>query len=127
MLPPHDRAAGIISQHIVLTTSMMCPQRDARVWVGTGRSFPFLKLTNMPVTVLKNNVRKNGDGHIYSHQDGSSVKYPGLVIEVGYSDWRKKSHRDICLWIENSDHHVGELNYFVDYLGNHRIGLQSCN
>jgi hypothetical protein len=52
---------------------------------------------------MRNGVRKNGDAHLYSHQSGQSTVYPGIVVEVGYSDSRKKSRCDIHLWLNNSD------------------------
>jgi hypothetical protein len=40
MLPPHDGAAGIIAQHIVLNVHIMCQPRDAKIWSRTGRISP---------------------------------------------------------------------------------------
>ena len=59
--------------------------------------------------MLNNGVRKNGDAYIYSHQSGQSTMNPGIVIEVGYSNSRNKSRRDIGLWINNSNCEVTEL------------------
>ena len=41
MLPPHDRTAGIIAQHISRTVDRMCPLNDAIFWSGTGCINPF--------------------------------------------------------------------------------------
>jgi hypothetical protein len=38
MLPPHDGAAGIIAQHIVMNVHAMCQPRDAKIWSRTGRT-----------------------------------------------------------------------------------------
>ena len=56
------------------------------------------------MTVLHNGVRKNGDAHLYSHQSGQGTMFPGLVVEVevGISDSRRKSRRDVALWLNNS-------------------------
>jgi len=89
MLPPHDRAAGIISNQITRTVDRMCPLNDALFVSGTG------------LTVLHNGVRKNGDAHLYSHQAGQGTMFPGVVVEVGFSDSRK-SKRDVALWLNNS-------------------------
>ena len=66
------------------------------------------------VTNLRNGVRKNGDKHIYTHQSDQSPYYPGIVIELGYSDSRRKSRRDIRLWLENSDCDVFEVKRLTD-------------
>lgn len=58
---------------------------------------------------MRNGVRKNGDAHLYSHQSGQSTLYPGIVVEVGYSDSRQKSRRDIGLWLNHSDCGVREF------------------
>lgn len=52
---------------------------------------------------LRNGIYKDADQGIYSHESGSPAVYPGLAIEVGYSDSQKKSRRDVKLWLENSD------------------------
>ena len=107
MLPQHEGAAGIIGTHIVKVVDRMCPQNDAEVWPRTGRTpFDFHLFFLRVVTNLTNGIRKNGGAHIYTHQGNQAPYYPGVVIEVGYSDSRKKSHRDIRLWLENSDCNV---------------------
>lgn len=57
---------------------------------------------------LNSGVRKNGDAHLYSHQSGQATLFPGLVIEIGYSDSRRKSRRDVGLWLNNSNCDVFE-------------------
>ena len=49
-----------------------------------------------------NGVYKDADQGIYSHESGNPTVYPGLAIEVGYSDSQMKSQRDVKLWLENS-------------------------
>jgi hypothetical protein len=58
---------------------------------------------NIPVTRLKNNIRKNSDAGLFNFTSGPATLFPGVVVEVGYSDSLKKSRRDISLWLDNSD------------------------
>ena len=110
MLPPHDRTAGIIEHHIATVVDRMCPLMDAEICTGTGciNLYP-TKISDHLVRTLRNGIRKNGDGHIYTNQGAQSTHFPGVVIEVGYSDTRRKSQRDIRLWLENSDCEVHDL------------------
>jgi len=113
ILPPHDRTAGVIVRHILKAVDKMCPQDDARVEFGTGRIY-YTSSIWLAVTPLKNGVRKNGDGHIYTHQNGQATFFPGIVVEVGFGDSRRKSRRDIRLWLENSDCKVYLVKRFAD-------------
>ena len=112
MHPPHDGVAGIIGAHIVQVVHSMCPQNDAEVWPSTGCTpFDFHLFFLRVVTNLTNGIRKNGDAHVYTHQGNQAPYYPGVVIEVGYSDSRKK-RQDIRLWLENSDCNVSLVKRF---------------
>jgi hypothetical protein len=57
----------------------------------------------MSVNKLENGIRKNADSGLYNRASGTSTMFPGVVVEVGYSDPLKKSRRDISLWLNNSD------------------------
>ena len=46
MLPPHDRSAAIIVQHITRVVDRMCTGNDANFWSGTGCMFPLFKVSD---------------------------------------------------------------------------------
>jgi hypothetical protein len=94
MLPPHDRTSGIIEHHIAIVVDRMCPLMDADIRTGTGciNLYP-TKISDHLVTTLGNGIRKNGDGHICTNQGAQSTHFPGVVIELGYSDTGRKSQR----------------------------------
>ena len=48
-------------------------------------------------------MRKNSDGAFYNRASSLATMFPGVVVEVGYSDSLKKARRDISLWLDNSD------------------------
>ena len=47
---PHDGAAGIIAQHIVLNAHGMCQPKDAKIWSHTGRTTPHLALKFLTIS-----------------------------------------------------------------------------
>ncbi len=85
MLPPRDRAAGIIVQHISNVVDRMCPRDDAKCmvwdWMYYFRIGSFLISSDDP----DERSEENGDGHIYTHQSGQAALYSGIVVEVGFS------------------------------------------
>ena len=43
---------------------------------------------------------KLADASIYSGESGKDTYYPGVAVEVGFSDLMSKSPRNAALWID---------------------------
>jgi hypothetical protein len=46
VLPPHDRSAAIIVQHITRLVDRMCTGNDANFWSGTGCMYPLFEVSD---------------------------------------------------------------------------------
>jgi hypothetical protein len=105
----HDAAALYIGEHIAEAVRAMRPARDARVHFHGGWTSPeeFLSPSNRLVNQLnRNNGRKDADMAVFSSVGGIDTQFPGIAIEVGYSNCLSKTCRDTTLWIDSSDCHV---------------------
>jgi hypothetical protein len=54
-------------------------------------------------------VKKNADQCLHSCESGAATVYPGVIVEVGFSDSGRKAKRDVRLWLENSETEVPHI------------------
>jgi len=49
---------------------------------------------------------KNADACIFTFQSGKEYFWPGIVVEVGFSEILQELRRDVSLWIDYADCNV---------------------
>jgi hypothetical protein len=104
MKRPHNATGNLIVSHIVEKVEELIGER-AEVATYTGRTHTFTLLFLISVTALEGipvPCSKLADASVYSGQSGRGTFFPGVVVEVGFSDLLSKSHRDASLWINFS-------------------------
>jgi hypothetical protein len=102
MKKPHNATADRIITHLVYKVEDLIGERPALA-TYTGYNHTFTVLFLIPVTALEGIARnKLADGSIYSSQSGKDTSWPGVIVEVGFSDLLSKARRDASLWIDFS-------------------------
>jgi hypothetical protein len=106
MKRPHGAAAAVVTTYIIDTVKEMMPAgtwSEVSLYSHTGCT-AFSKPLLISVTPLHSPTpkNKNADSCIFTWQSGREYYWPGVAVEVGYSDSHAKSPRDTALWVDFS-------------------------
>ena len=115
MLPLHDRTAGTVAWRLIHEVLALVPGDDKlgvelEHHTGGRNINPPIWLITVLDLISPTPKAKLADAGIYTLQSGLELKWPGIQIEVGFSDTLQETRRDISLWLDYSDCHVGFLS-----------------
>jgi len=100
MLKLHDVAAGVVVDHLIMSARRNMPTMQDAL------EMKLRNHTGLFALKCPGKSSKNADAAVFTQVSGKEYHWPGIVLEVGYSETRQELRRDASLWVEYSDYNV---------------------